>query len=122
LSTWTRDRKNIIARKAVRDDADHRVRFRRQPHAFARRLAGLRREGLHRDRQVFQQQHGVADFVAIVEQIDRGGRDEDAENRARRHFRSVSRLRPLVVVNGCSFLNAAIRKLTHISAATLQPW
>ena len=69
---------------------NHRVRRGCHAHAFVRRLVGLGREGFHGDRQAFEAQHGVADFFAIVEEVDCGGRDEDAEDRASGHFRSVA--------------------------------
>jgi hypothetical protein len=49
-------------------------------------------EGLHGDGQVFEAEDGVADLVAVVTEVDRGGRDEDAQNGARFHVRSVAQV------------------------------
>jgi hypothetical protein len=58
----------------VADDADYCVRF--------AGLAGLRGECLHRHRQIFEKQDGVADRIAIAADIDRWGCDEKADYRA----------------------------------------
>jgi len=41
--------------------------------------AGLRREGLHRYGKVFEAQHGVPHLVAILAEVHRSRRNEDAE-------------------------------------------
>nr|WP_236580655.1 hypothetical protein [Rubrivivax sp. A210] len=64
---------------AVRDDADDEVGRCRQALAFGHRSAGQRAEALHYHRLLLQAQQGVVGDAAVFGEIERRGREEDAQ-------------------------------------------